>query len=491
MGQDLTFVYRSPGVIADAFLKSESFVTGIRGPVGSGKSTACVMKLLSILHKQPVAQDGRKHARFAVIRNTYPELTTTTIKTWHQWIPDTFGQWKAQGPPTHRIIDDQHDLEVLFLALDSPDDVRKLLSLELTGAWINEAREVQKPILDALTGRVGRYPPKRDGGCISPQIVMDTNSPEIDHWWYVLAESDTTSARNAELVESVREAEAKMRAEGQLTREQSLFTFLAQPDANSPDAENRVNLPSDYYAKMSAGKTDEWKKVYIRAEYGFVQDGRPVYPEFREYLHVKEFELNPKLPLDIGIDFGNTPAAAIGQRSFSGIQRVRWEIVTEHMGAKQFAETLKGFLAQTCPNFEIGSITGDPAGDHESQQDIDMTCFKILRANGINARPAPTNDPRIRQEAHKQAMTRLIDGQAGYQIHPGGCPVLRRGMAGQYRYKRIQIAGSEQFHVKPEKNAVSHICEADQYRMLGVGEGRAVLRGAFGPNRVRPPYAIM
>lgn len=486
----ITYEYVSPGVTVDAFLQSESFVTGIRGPVGSGKSTGAVMKILVNANNQVVQKDGRRHSRFAIIRNTYPELTTTTIKTWHQWVPESLGSWKATGPPTHHIIDANLDMEVMFVALDRPEDVRKLLSLELTGAWINEAREVPKAILDGLTGRVGRFPPKRDGGCVNPQIVMDTNPPEVDHWWYVLAERDTSSQRNAELVESVIKAETEMRAAGMLGAKQSLFTFLSQPDANSPDAENRANLPADYYAKMSAGKSEEWKKVYIRGEYGFVQDGRPVYPEFRELLHVKAFELNPRLPLSIGIDFGLTPAASIGQRSFTGIHRVRWEVVTEHMGAKQFALTLKGFLAQTCPNFEIDTITGDPAGMADSQSDSDETCFKILKANGVDAKPAPTNDPTIRREAHAQAMTRLIDGEAGYQIHPGGCPTLRRGMAGQYRYKRVQVIGDERFHDKPEKNSVSHVCEADQYRMLGTGEGRVVLRGTLGGKRIKPAYSL-
>lgn len=449
------------------------------------------MKALTISLAQPIQKDGRRHSRGAIIRNTFPMLTTTTIKTWHQWLPKSLGNWKASGPPTHHIIDDKIDMEVLFLALDSPEDVNKLLSLELTWAWINEAREVNKPILDALTGRVGRFPPLRDGGCVNPQIIMDTNSPEIDHWWYVLAEEDTSTQRNAELIGTVKEAERQMRQAGTLRKGQPLFCFLSQPDANSPDAENRQNLPVDYYAKASAGKTDEWKKVYIRAEYGFVQDGRPVYPEFREHLHVKVFELNPRLPLSLGVDFGLTPAAAIGQRSFTGIQRVRWEVVTEHMGAKQFCEVLRGFLNQYCSQFQFDSMTGDPAGAAESQADSEQTAFRIMKANGFPMiAPASTNDPTVRREVHAQAMTRLIDGEAGWQVHPQGAPTLRRGMAGQYRYRRIQIAGTEQYHLKPEKNMVSHVCEADQYRMLGCGESNVVLRGTLGKGRTRPPYSI-
>ena len=33
------------------------------------------------------------------------------------------------------------DLEILFLALDRAEDARRLYSLELTGAWLDEARE--------------------------------------------------------------------------------------------------------------------------------------------------------------------------------------------------------------------------------------------------------------------------------------------------------------------------------------------------------------
>ena len=92
---------------------------------------------------------------------------------------------------THRIQMDDLDVEVLFRALDRPDDAKKVLSLELTGAWVNEAREVPKGIIDALGDRTGRYPSQRSGGCTWRGLMLDTNSPDDDHWWYRLAEEDT------------------------------------------------------------------------------------------------------------------------------------------------------------------------------------------------------------------------------------------------------------------------------------------------------------
>ena len=74
------------------------------------------------------------------------------------------------------------DCEVLFRSLDRPEDIKKLLSLELTGAYINEAREVPKQVLDMLSSRVGRYPSPAQGGATWFGIWMDTNPWHAGHW---------------------------------------------------------------------------------------------------------------------------------------------------------------------------------------------------------------------------------------------------------------------------------------------------------------------
>jgi hypothetical protein len=35
-----------------------------------------------------------------------------------------------------------------------------------------------------------------------------------------------------------------------------------------------------------AGKDPDWAKVYVHGEYGYVRDGKPVYPEFRDSAEV-------------------------------------------------------------------------------------------------------------------------------------------------------------------------------------------------------------
>ena len=65
------------------FLSDNSFFRGLMGPVGSGKSYASAAEVMLRAVKQPVSpKDGVRYTRFVVVRNSYPELRTTTIKTW-------------------------------------------------------------------------------------------------------------------------------------------------------------------------------------------------------------------------------------------------------------------------------------------------------------------------------------------------------------------------------------------------------------------------
>ncbi len=424
---------------------SDSFVRGIKGPFGSGKSTACCMEIMRRAKEQPPGADGIRRSRWAAIRNTYPELKTTTILTWHQWFPQSLGDWRGEGPPTHRISVGDMELELLFIALDRPDDIKKLLSMELTGAWVNEAREIPKAVIDGLTGRVGRYPSAMMGGRGWSGIIMDTNPPDTDHWWYKLAE--------------------EIKPEG--------YAFFDQPGGLSPNAENVENLPEGYYERQIAGKGQDWIKVYINGEYGYVREGKPVWPDYIDSLHCREFDLVPGLPIYVGIDFGLTPAAAFGQRLPSGQIRIFDELVATDMGASRFAELLGPKLRGQWRDWPIGAIKGDPAGEGRSQAD-EQTPFQILQKANIQAYPASTNDPIKRIESVAQSLRRMADGQPGFLLHPR-CTTLRKAMAGGYCYKRLAISG-ERYKDVPDKNQFSHVSDGLQYLFDAFGETQAVVR---------------
>ena len=169
--QGLKLNFSSSPTVAK-FFNSKGFVRGLMGPVGSGKSYACCAEIFRrAVQQKPSPKDGIKYSRWAIVRNTHPMLRTTTLKTWLELLPEgTWGDVKYSPPITHHIKLPSRDgaagidMEVIFLALDEPKDVRKLLSLELTGAWVNECRELPKAVIDGLTHRVGRFPTKANGG---------------------------------------------------------------------------------------------------------------------------------------------------------------------------------------------------------------------------------------------------------------------------------------------------------------------------------------
>lgn len=471
------FSYSADGVVLRKFFSSDKFVRAIRGPVGSGKSVGCCVEIFRRAVEQKKSPDGIRKSRWAVIRNTAPELRTTTIKTWLDWFPErTFGKFNWQPPFTHKIKRGELEMEVIFLALDKPEDVKKLLSLELTGAWANEARELPKAIIDALTMRVGRYPSERDGGATWSGVILDTNAPDEDHWWPIMA-------GDVPLPDWLTEAEAR-----QLVKPDN-WEFFTQPgamrpvkdkDGNvlqyemNPERENTKGIKPSYYQNMIGGKTTNWINVYVCNKYGSISDGKPVYPQFDRMTHVAPDALQAVqgLPIYIGIDFGLTPAAVFGQNV-----RGRWiilkELVAQDMGIVRFSEILRREMMMYSPS--PFSVWGDPAGDFRVQTDED-TPFKVLRHAGIQARPTESNDPALRIESVVAPLTRLIDKHVGMVIDPR-CTNLIKGFEGGYHYRRLQVTG-ERYEETPNKNRFSHVHDALQYMMLGGGEGRALVRPA-------------
>jgi hypothetical protein len=433
------------------FHDSDAFVRCIMGPIGSGKSVASIMEMMIKSCEQAPAEDGVRRTRWAVIRNTYRELADTTMQSFFDWFPKETGFWRAmdmkftflQALPDGTSI----EAEFLFRALDKPDDIKKLLSLELTGGWVNEAREAPKAVIDMLIGRLGRYPNKRDGGPTWFGLIMDTNNPDSDHWMYKLFEEDKPENH----------------------------AVFHQPSGTSPEAENLENLPDGYYINMQSGKDQEWINVYVHGLYGFVQNGKPIYPEYHDDVHHTDEPLiiNKDLTVYVGIDFGLTPAALFCQKNAAGRWLIFDELCTFDMGAMSFGRLLKEKVLRDYQGFDI-EFYGDPAGEGRAQSD-ETTPFQMLAANGINAWPAYTNDYTIRRESIAAALMRMdFTGKPGLVIGPKA-KLFRKGMAGGYKYKRMQVSGEDKFQDKPDKGRYSHVCEAGQYAFLGAGEGDALI----------------
>lgn len=470
--------YFPAGPTIARFHQSEAPVRCIRGPVGSGKTTGCCIEVIRRAQEQAAGPDGIRRSRWAIIRNTAPQLTTTTLRTFQELVPATHAKVSMDSPITVRLQSGGLDAEFLFLALDNEQDVRKLLSLELTGAFVNEAREVPLAVIDQLTARVGRYPSARLGGATWSGIVMDSNAPDAQSWWYRFAEVEHPPG----------------------------WEFFTQPSGLAPDAENLQNLNQNaqslklaandparllkgrqYYERISSGKSVDWVKIYVNGEYGFSLDGKPVFPEYSDSVHTAQVVLDalPNAPVIAGVDFGLAGSACVFlQRDARGRYLLVHEIVAENAGVETFARLLMLEFAEAFPGNEV-QIYCDPAAGQRSQLD-ERTALQFLKGLGLPAKPAPTNDILLRLEAVRRVLSRLVEGKPGLIVCPN-CTHVRKSLAGGYRYRRIHVSGTEKFADVPEKDEHSHIADALQYALLGAGEGRL----PKAPNAKRYEFSLM
>jgi hypothetical protein len=447
---------------AQRFHASPHLVRGLMGPIGSGKSVACVNEVLRRIFQQRPGHDGIRRSRWAILRNTYPELRTTTLNTWKQWVDPSWASYRMDSPITCRIRVNDVDAEVYFIALDRPDDVKKLLSLELTGGWGNEARELSFEVIRGLIGRIGRYPSKAGGGSNFTGILLDTNPPDTDHWWYKKFEVEQP------------EGWALFKQPGGLIR---VSDGIYRPN---PAAENIRNLNGghDYYMRQVPGNDTEWLKVYVLGEYGSVMDGKPVYPEYRDSVHCSPTRLDVYrgIPLFVGFDYGRTPAAILLQYTPRGQLRVLEELVVDTDGDGMGIRSFMRDAVMPHIRNNYGGIPviarGDPAGG--SKDGNDWSCFDIQGQEGMSVEAAASNDPVVRIDAVAKHLKSMVDGEPGFLLDPR-CSILRKGFLGGYKYERVRVSGEDRHKDVPCKNRFSHPHDALQYGALGVAERNSVV----------------
>jgi len=452
--------YIAPPTIS-RFLRSNAKFRIIMGPFGSGKSSGCVVDIVRRAKEQRPGKDGIRRSRWAVVRNTVPMLRDTTMKTWFDWFPDgSCGWWKETGKTFYLEFGDVK-AEVMFRALDDAADVKNLLSLELTGAYINEAREIPKEIVEGLRGRINRFPAMKDGGCTFAGIWADTNPPEEGSYWHALMEGldpETGAPRQTE-IETFKQPGGMIRV-GQYdncTVKMRDGTRLVR----NPRADNVENIPADYYTELCKDASDAYIKVYALGEYGTSKAGKPVHPTFNEGVHVAKDILLPNrnLLLLVSADFGLTPAMTLKQQDMHGRVLTLDEIVTEGMGIKRaIAERLKPLLRNKYEGFNV-RVTGDPAGNTASQND-ERSCVDMFRDAGFKkVKFAYTNNPVYRMGATDHFLAKITEMGPAFLVSPQ-CVYYRRGLKGGYHYK---VAKNGIASESPEKNIYSHICEAGQY----------------------------
>lgn len=450
-----------PSATGRRFIDSTGFVDLVIGPYGSGKSTMCCQRIVKSVSLMPNWFNGRRKARWAVVRNTSGELVSTTLNTWLQWFGDLGDIRKRQKPllTYEHTFNDGHgviELELIFIALDRPEDVRKIKSLELTGVYLNELSELPQNVLSHFKGRVnGRFPSR--SFCSVPHwsgIIADTNPPDEDHWIYRDFETENSTSYTVFHQPS-----------GLLECKDGLLKDSEGNYIQNPDADNAEHLSPTYYPKLAEKQSEGFIKVYCCGRYGLVESGKRVYPEYNDDIHsVPHIDAIQGEPLYLGWDFGLTPSCIVVQITARGQILVLKEYNAEDIGIKTFAKNI--VIPRLAIDFvynKVGASVGDPAGMKGDEIMEDLSCIGELNHLGIATDPAHTNDIDIRINAVRYFLNLMVDGKPTFMIDREKCPTLRKGFMSGYHFKRMSISGDERYQDKPNKNKYSHPHDALQY----------------------------
>jgi hypothetical protein len=435
--------YTAPPTLS-SFMSSDQRIRIVRGPVGSGKSSAMVMELLRrSLQQAPDPKDGIRRTRWVIVRNTMPQLKTTSMKTISELLRG-IAQYRAQDHSFDLKFGDVES-EWIMLPLDTPENVQRLLSLDLTGGWLSELRELPPQILLDVLSRCGRYPSMMNGGPSWYGVIGETNSFSEDSPWNKILEEKDLMGKPLP----------------------STWGYWVQPGAREAYAENKGNLVPGYYEDLIESNSPDWVAQYIDNMITPSLSGEAVFrASFNTRFHVAGSNLLP-IPgtiLVIGMDFGRNPAAVITQTDPRGRLVCLDELIESGMGVEQFITTkLRPLLSQPKYSRLPVGIVGDPSGVARGQIG-EESVFGMLKRLGMSSQPAQTNNIEPRLRAVEKWLLQQRDGGAAFLISPH-CHTLIRAMQSRYRYARTK--GGILQPVPDKGHPWSDIADALQYAVLG------------------------
>lgn len=440
--QSQLLVFEPVSTLASMFtLTPEKRFIFILGPIGSTKTTTCLMWLMCRAATQAPGRDNLRFSRFAIVRNTLAGIKQTVLRD----IRALFGPIVDYRVSENLVRIEVGDIraEFMFMPLETPEDQRRLLSLQLSGVYVNEAREVDFDLMMAAFSRTGRYPSPKQGGAVCSWrfLLADSNmGVEGSKLHQFLEERGIT--REDRLILNQQQIAAKMLDHDRVTHyihQPSALATRESPDERfagssspaiaqvrkpgSPRGENPAPLaaaelqagnpvsgpvadwlqylPQTYYQDAMVGATQQWVSQHVRSQWGLDLSGMPVYGQSfipEAHIHHGTLYVYPGQALIVGFDPGLNPAMVVSQLAPNGQLRLLAELFMPNLLFREFVAShcmplLQGTRFGGCPIFCIM----DPAGRNRTALSKD-TALGVVQSYGLSCRVAYTNDlaPRLR-----------------------------------------------------------------------------------------------
>ena len=349
------------------FHQSTATYKAMVGAFGSGKTaTGCVEGLiLSLNYPGNIG---------LIARATFPDLKKTTYQRFLDICPeplilehnktDAMLKLKTNGKPS----------TIFFGPLDK---LGRYKSLELGWYFIDEADETSEEHWLILAGRL-RLKDKRLCG------MLATNPTNTHHWIY------------KRFVKEIRSGYALFR---------------------SKTKDNIDHLPPEYYSNLIENMPEDWVKRYVDGEWGSLQAGNPVYPDFNVSVHVKKVEHEMGATVNRGWDFGyHRPFCCWTEFAQNGQFRILYSMLGEDEDLEPFCDRALRKSEELFPGSTFADYC-DPAG--VQKKDDGRPSIGVLQGRGIFPRFRQSK-PEKRAMAMRQLMRTRIDGKTeSFLIVPG------------------------------------------------------------------------
>lgn len=338
-----------------AFMQDTTPEISLEGALSSGKTTACLWKVFNSLHAHP-------GIHWWIGRYGDGETQTKVRPAFEQVCQQAGSQpdWNAK----ELCYDFPNGSKCFAYGLKSPDALSrysKMRGMGVAGIYNDQTEELPEDFSLELRLRL------RQAG-FPHQLIFSPNPPNVTHW-------------------------------------------LAQqfPVANNIPGrkyysisihDNAHNLPPELLRTALLAYPPEHAKhrSVILGLRGMNVQGEPVYKgAFVRSLHEVPVSYDPKLPLEMALDFGkHHPCAIFRQVSPLGQVRYLGGILGQQLYLDDFLDLVKRYRQQWFPDpIEIRECC-DPAGTSDTSHGT-HGAIKILRERGFNPRyQADSNSPAVR-----------------------------------------------------------------------------------------------
>lgn len=458
-------VMRWRGAHSEALEDTSTYETCIEGAIRAGKTTVCLWRE----YNAAVAHPG---IHILLARWTDDGVFGLVAPLWRRIC-------EAAGVPLAWHSDEGYDelpngSRVYIRGLKSQDQTlrySKFRGLTLARAYIDQAEEVPQDIYLEVTGRLSQvgYPPQMT---ISPQSV------EQGHW---IAERFPEDNKH-------------------LPRRK--YIPLSVYD-------NAHNLTPEYIQNLEETYPREHPKfrTLILGKRGMNVMGEPVYKgAFIRQVHEGKAEYDPRLPLEMALDFGkHHPCAVFRQVSPVGQVRFLGGILGQQLYLDDFCDIILRYRQQWFPNPVDIRECCDPAGTVDTSHGT-HGAYKTLHAKGIHPRSIPdSNSPKTRlavverlaaqmrkRAADRQEALIVSDSERWVRVSEQG-PVVDRfladGFEAGYVWDEHMVSVDNKQVRKPKKDGwYEHGQNCAEYLELNFGMTAAPKHVAPAPYRPRAAW---